>query len=239
MNSINLPEQFLKEISNFNNIYIEISGGYNSTITSILFYELGYKNIGLIHNDTKLQYLECLENIQKIVYLTDYSLIFKQPKLKNKTISQVLKESFLNIDKAKNHLKNYRDYFHCCSILKQKRNHKWNDDYLLNNSIVISSITPYESFNRQMRLFELKKKDTFIRFHKSQNIYKGYPYRDLLIGNRKYSRKIFDKLFECKLKEYNLNRKHSGCRICPIRILFPDMLTENDCSIRYNSIFKK
>ena len=147
MNKICLPEQFLNEISNYENIYIEISGGYNSTITTILFYELGFKNIGLIHNNTKLQYLECLENIQKLIYITDYSLIFKEPKLKGKTISDVLKESFLNINKAKNHLKNYRDYFKCCSILKQKRNHKWNDDYLLNNSIVISSITPYESFN--------------------------------------------------------------------------------------------
>ena len=234
-----LPEQFLSEISNFENIYIEISGGYNSTITAILFYELGYKNIGLIHNNTKLQYLECLENIQKVVNLTDYSLIFKEPILKGKKISEVLKESFNNIEIAKNHLKNYRDYFKCCSILKQKRNHKWNDDYLLDNSVVISSITPYESYNRQMRLFELKKQDTYIRFHKSQNIFKGYPYRDLLIGNRNYSRKYFNTLFEIKLKQYNLNIKHSGCRICPIRILFPVMLTENDCSIKYNKIFNK
>ena len=48
-----LSGQFLKEISIFDNIYIELSGGYHSTITAILFYELGYKNIGLIHNNTK------------------------------------------------------------------------------------------------------------------------------------------------------------------------------------------
>lgn len=234
---IKLPEQFLKEINQFENIYIEISGGYNSTITAILFYELGYKNIGLIHNNTKLQYIECLENIQKVIYLTDYSIIFKEPILKGKRISQVLQESFKNIDKAKNNLKNYRDYFPCCKILKQKRNHKWNDDFLLENSVVISSLTPYESYNRQMRLFELKKKNTYIRFHKSQNIFKGYPYRDLLLGNREYSRNIYNKLFENKLNEYKLNIKHSGCRICPIRILFPNMLTEKDCSIKYNKIF--
>ena len=130
---INLPEQFLQEISTFDNIYIEVSGGYNSTITAILFYELGYKNIGLIHNDTKLQYKECLENIQKIVQLTDYSLIFKQPIFKKK-MSIIMKESFQNISEAKKDLKHYRDYFSCCNILKQKRNHKWNDDFLLDNS---------------------------------------------------------------------------------------------------------
>jgi len=239
----NLPEHiflsghFLKEISIFDNIYIEISGGYHSTITVILFYELGYKNIGLIHNNTKLQYSECLDNIQKLIYLTDYSLLFKNPNLKKKSMNLIMKESFQNIEKAKLHLKNYRDYFNCCKILKQTRNHKWNNDFLLDNSIIISSLIPYESYNRQMRLFELKKKDTYIRFHKKQNIFKGYPYRDLLIGNRIYSRKIYDKLFENKLKEYNLNIIHSGCKICPIRILFPIMLNNNDCSIKYNKIF--
>ncbi len=236
---INLPEQFLKEIDTFENIYIEISGGYHSTITVLLFHELGYKNIGLIHNDTKLQYSECLNNIHSLIYLTDYSLIFKQPNFKKKKMNIIMKESFQNIDKAKLHLKNYRDYFSCCKILKQKRNYKWNNDYLFDNSIVISSLTPYESYNRQMRLFQLKKLNTYIRFHKSQNIYKGYPYRDLLKGNRIYSRKVYDKLFENKLNEYELILKHSGCRICPIRIVFPNMLTENDCSIKYNEIFNK
>ena len=234
-----LPKQFLREISTFDYIYIEISGGYHSTITVILFYELGYKNIGLIHNNTKLQYNACLENIQKLIYITDYSLIFKEPNFRKKSMSIIMKESFQNIKKAKFHLKNYRDYFSCCKILKQTRNYKWNNDFLLDNSIIISSLIPYESYNRQMRLFQLKKQNTYLRFHKNQNITKGYPYRDLLIGNRISSRKYYDNLFEIKLKKYNFNIKHSGCRICPIRILFPIMLTENDCSIKYNNIFNK
>ena len=232
-----LSGTFLKEISTFKNIYIEISGGYHSTITTILFYELGYKNIGLIHNNTKLQYLECLDNIQKLIFITDYSLIFKEPNLKKKSMNSIMKESFKNIEKARLHLKNYRDYFICCKVLKQTRNSKWNNDFLLDDSIVISSLTPYESYNRQMRLFELKKKKTYIRFHKRQNIFKAYPYRDLLKGNRIYSRKYYDKLFESKLNQYRLNINHSGCKICPIRILFPKMLTEKDCSIKYNEIF--
>lgn len=233
-----LPEQFLKEISYFSNIYIEVSGGYHSTISTILFYELGFKNIGLIHNDTKLQYSECLDNIQKLIELTDYSLLYKQPIFKKK-MSVIMKESFQNIEKAKLHLKNYRDYFSCCKILKQKRNHKWNNDYLLDDSIVISSLTPYESYNRQMSLYQLKKNNSYVRFHKTQNIFKGYPFRDLLYGNRIYSRKIYDKLFEQKLNEYNFYIKHSGCRICPIRVLFPEMLEIDDCSIKYDKIFNK
>ena len=88
-----------------------------------------------------------------------------------------------------------------------------------------------------MRLFQLKKQNTYIRFHKNQNIMKGYPYRDLIIGHREYSRNFFNPLFENKLKKYNLYLIHSGCKICPIRIIFPKMLSNNDCSIKYNKIF--
>lgn len=234
---INLPDKFLQEISNFKKIYIEVSGGYNSNVSVLLFYEIGFKDITLIHNHTYLQYKECLENITKLIDLTNYSIIIKYPKIPAnfKSINEVIKVSFQNIDKAKQNIKQYRDFFPCCRILKMKHNKSWNNKMLLNNSIIISSLTPYESFNRQMRLFELKKQNTYIRFHKTQNIFKGYPYRDLLVGNRRYSRNIFDKLFENKLKEYNLNIKHSGCRIYPIRILFPDMLIQNDCSIKYNN----
>jgi len=234
---IELPGFFLEEISKFKNIYIEISGGYNSNVSVLLFHELGYKNIYLIHNDTKLQYNECLDNIQKIITITDYPIIIRQPNLRGRRIADIMKESFKNIEKARLNKKQYRDYFSCCRILKAYQSKKWNNDILLDNSIVISSLCPYESFNRQMRLFELKKLNTYVRFHKTQNIFKGYPYRDLLNGNRRYSRKQFDVLFENKLREYDLNIKHSGCRICPIRVLFPDMLTEKDCSIKYNLIF--
>jgi hypothetical protein len=151
-------------------------------------------------------------------------------------MNEIMKKSFRNIETAKLYPHNYRDYFICCKILKQKRNYKWNNDFLLDNSIIISSITPYESYNRQQRLYKLKQKNTYIDFHKNQNIMKAYPYRDLLKGHRTYSRKFYDKLFENKLKRYGLYIKHSGCKICPIRILFPNMLEKNDCSIKYHKI---
>ena len=236
---IELPAKFLNEISEFENIYIELSGGYNSSVSVLLFHELGFKRVFLIHNDTKLQYIECSENIQKLIEITNYPLIVKAPNLRGKRISEVMKESFQNISLARENIKQYRDYFSCCRILKSHNSVKWVKDVLLDNKVIISSLTPYESFNRQMRLFELKKLDTYIRFHKTQHCYKGYPYRDLLKGNRRFSRKIFDVLFENKMNEYDLNIKHSGCRICPIRVLFPDMLTKNDCSIKYGKIFSR
>ncbi len=148
-----------------------------------------------------------------------------------------MKQSFRNIGLARNDIENYRKYFSCCKILKNTRKQKWNNDYLLDDNIIISSITPYESRNRQLRLLELKIRNTYVRFHKEQNVFKAYPYRDLIIGNRRYSRNFYDILFEKILHKYGMNIKHSGCRICPIRILFPDMLEKNDCSIKYNKLF--
>jgi len=117
-----LPEQFFEQINDFKSIYIEVSGGYHSSNTVLSFYEKGYKNIGLIHNDTKLQYSKCLDNIQKLIYITDYSLIFKQPNLKKKKMNEIMKESFQNIEKAKLHLKNYRDYFFVVKFLNKIEN---------------------------------------------------------------------------------------------------------------------
>lgn len=231
--------KFINEINKFDTIYVEISGGYHSCTTALLFFELNFKNIVLLHNDTKLQYSECLENIHSIIRITDYPIIFKEPNLKKRSISEIMIESFKNIEKAKADMNNYRSYMKCCKFLKNTRNSKWNNDFLLENSIIISSICAFESYNRFYRLNELKCLDTFIRFHKSQNVYKAYPFRDLSYGNMKHSRILFNNLFEGILRKYNLNLVHSGCKICPIRILFPELLTYKDCSIKYNKIINK
>lgn len=242
MNKLGLPVKFLYEISNFDNIYIEVSGGYHSSTTVILFYEYGFKECILFNNMTYLEYKESKENIKRLQDLTSYSLIQTKPDFKKYiNMNNLMKLSFQNIDKAKEKIfagkYNYRDFFPCCKILKKYPSYSWLKKNILDNSVIISSLTPFESFQRQMRLYELKAKETYLRFHKAKNNYVGYPYRDLLYGSRKNSRKLFELLFEQKLKEYNLNVKHSGCRICPIRILNPVMLNENDCSIKYNKLF--
>lgn len=234
-----IPKNFFIELNKINPeyIYIETSGGYHSNYTILSFFEKKFKNIILINNKTFLEYHECLKNIEKIVQVTNYPINYIKPNLnKFKTMNNLMKESFKNISKAKN-IKNYRDFFPCCRILKKNPAKSWLKKNMLPNSIVISSLTPYESFQRQMRLFELKNNNTYFRNHKTKGCIVGYPYRDLLHGNRQYTRKIIEPIFEAKLKKYNLNIKHSGCKICPIRIMNPIMLEKNDCSIKYNKIY--
>ena len=241
-----IPKIFYKEIfsRNFNNYYLECSGGYHSTYTILHFYKNNIKNCFLFHNETYLEYSECKENISKLIKMTKYPIIITKPNFKKYiNMNNLMKISFSNINKAKEVIKkgkhNYRDFFPCCKVLKKYPSIKWIKENILPNSIIISSLTPYESFNRQMRLYELKKKNTYIRFHKTKNSYVGYPFRDLLYGNRNNTRKIVEPLFENYLGLYKMNIKHSGCKFCPIRILNPKMLTINDCSIKYNKIFNK
>lgn len=232
-----IPAQFFREIENFKHFYIEVSGGYHSTYTVLEFYRKGFKNVYLLNNRTYLEYMECKQNIDKLIDLTSYPINIIYPNFKNgTTMNSLMRKSFKNIELATGK-KNYRDYFPCCKVLKKYPAKSWIRKNLLDNSVVISSLTPYESFQRQMRLFELKKQNTYIRNHKTKGCKVAYPYRDLLRGNRQFTRRVIEPIFEAKLGMYDMNIKHSGCRICPIRIMNPIMLDLNDCSIKYNELY--
>ena len=210
MNKIELSHKFLYEISDFDNIYIEVSGGYHSSNTVLLFYEYGFKECILFNNITYLEYSECKANIDLLLKLTSYSLIQTKPNFrKYETMNNLMKESFQNIDKAKQKINSgklwYRDFFPCCKILKKYPSYSWLKNNILPNSVIISSLTPYESFQRQMRLYELVKQDTYLRFHKTKNNYVAYPYRDLLYGGRKNSRKLFEIIRDFPVEDIIIN----------------------------------
>ncbi|GAH26464.1 unnamed protein product, partial [marine sediment metagenome] len=42
-----------------------------------------------------------LHNIQKIIEITDYPILIKQPNLRGRRIADIMKESFGNIEKAR------------------------------------------------------------------------------------------------------------------------------------------
>lgn len=248
LDEINIPIEILNRIDENNyKLYIECSGGFHSSSIVLKMYELGFTDITLVFAQTYLEFEETLENIDKIIEITKYDkfVIYPHYTKKYPNLKELLRYSFSNIEKIKNQPgsernKNYRDFFPCCKILKKypmSKIHKVISD----NSLIFSGLTPYESFNRYIRLRELRNKNTFFRFHKTQNILKCYPFRDLIINkSRIYSRNYFDMIFIAYLKKYNLNISHSGCKICPIRVLFPKMLNNNDCSLTYyNKIMRK
>jgi len=108
-----------------------------------------------------------------------------------------------------------RKLFLCCNRLKKYpftwfwKKHK--DQFPLEKTVFISSIAPYESKQRRLRLIELRKKNTYIRYHKSNGFYYAYPLRDL--KDRTEIIKILNK--------HNFNEvRGSGCVLCPVLLLF-------------------
>jgi len=127
-----LNKKFIEEISQFETIYCHLSGGVHTSAIAYKLHDLGFENVSLIHNLTYLEYPECLEIIQKIIYDTDYSYNVIPPNLKGRRVSEIMKESFLAIPNIIEGLKteliktdNVRDYITCCKLLKKTSSRKW------------------------------------------------------------------------------------------------------------------
>lgn len=182
-----LSEQFVEEITPFETIYCHQSGGVHTSAAAYLLKDYGFENVSLIHNLTYLEYPECLDTIQKIIYDTNYSYNVIPPNLKGKRMSEIMRESFLAIPKVRDGLKNgtirsdnVRDHITCCKLLKKTSSRIW---YTKNidkkSSVVVMAICPYESKNRKRHLTELREKNTFLRLHKTHgNVWHIYPFRD-------------------------------------------------------------
>lgn len=211
-----LPAQFIDEISPFKTLYCLVSGGYHSTTACLLLKDYGFDNVCLVHNKTHLEMNHVLDLIQDLIYRTDYSYIETEPNLKGKSIGLILKESLEKIpeiiscfEKRKG---NYRDFIPCCKILKKSPARKfYTKEINKENSVVISSLCPFESRNRNYWLKQLREKDTYIRLHKKMGyVFHAYPFRDI------YS----DRPFHEYLISKDIIPEHSGCIKCPIQIAY-------------------
>lgn len=233
---MNLDKQFLEEISTFSNIYCHMSGGVHTSAIAYKLHDLGFK-VTLLHNQTYLEYPKCLDTIQKIIFDTDYSYNLIPPNLNGKRMSELMRESFLVIPDIQKGIvnksintSNVRDYIPCCKVLKKTSSRKWyTKNIKKENSVVIMAICPYENKNRLRHLTELRQQNTFLRLHKKHgNVWHAYPFRD------SFNEYPFYKYLLSK----NIMPLHSGCQICPIRIIF-NMCHENDKSLLfYKNILK-
>ncbi len=214
--SLTLSPKFLEEISTYKTIYCLFSAGYHSTSAVLLLKDYGFENVCLVHNRTYLEMKHVLDLIQDIIFKTDYSYIETYPDTKGKRIGQIIKESMEKVPEVVKSFQlgksNYRDFIPCCKILKKSPARKFYTKELdKSNSVVVSSLAPFESRNRNRWLTELRKKDTFVRFHKKMGgVWHIYPFRD------EYS----DRPFHEYLITKDIIPEHSGCVICPIQVAY-------------------
>ena len=150
------------------------------------------------------------------IYKTDYSYIETKPDLKGKRVGQILRESMDMVDRIVQcfieNKGNYRDFIPCCRKLKKGPSRRlYTKELDKQTSVVISSLCPFESRNRNHWLKELREKKTYLRLHqKFGNVWHGYPFRDI------YSDRPFHKYLISK----DIVPEHSGCVICPIGVAY-------------------
>jgi hypothetical protein len=156
-----------------------------------------------------------MKTMQLLQQKTNYQYIETEPDLKGEKVWDIMKRSLQRIpevieDIKKDRTKYDRSKFECCRKLKKTPGKKYYKILPL-NSVIISSICPFESSNRNRRLTELKRQNTFLRWHKTNDITYAYPFRD----------QRSKKPFLPYLRSIGFTKvEHSGCVICPILICF-------------------
>jgi len=142
-----------------------------------------------------------------------------------------IKKAFLNLPKAIELVnttpeKYSKKVFPCCWYLKHKVFEYWikqTGDH--ENDVFISGIRRGDGFQRRMFLLRMRRKGTHFLKHKRINAWYYYPLRDVFVSE-------IDSYFKDNLEWLELTS--SGCRVCPILVLF-EIKSAGD---RYNRSLK-
>jgi 3'-phosphoadenosine 5'-phosphosulfate sulfotransferase (PAPS reductase)/FAD synthetase len=193
--------------------------------------------VTFIHTDTGNQTTSAILTLAKIdqavqahysgkskKYQWEYTALAAKAYLEEKPFYYI-KKSFLNIPKALELLdkgKYSKKVFPCCYYIKHKPFELWlrKDDH--SKDVVISSIRPGESHQRQIFLGTLRKQKTYFNYHRRFKIMYYYPLRDM---------KGIDVHRALQPGQLFWNTEKSGCRVCPILALF-NLTNEGERYIR-------
>lgn len=208
-----LKEKFLQELELFNRIIVSVSGGVDSTAVALELHRRGYK-CELLWNNTMRSMKESRETIAKLANYTKWPLHITIAFANQKKLTKQMREYVRKI--IEEDLKYEKHGLRCCYHLKEKPLKLFFRSMKNNlNVINISSIAPYEGQQRRLRMIELRKKGTFIRYKRVEEIFFGYPLRDFTHG-------YHGKLAENYVKNYKDFRdvKSSSCHTCPVVAMF-------------------
>lgn len=247
-----------KELNEKDIIFVEHSGGFDSTYNLIqVLKHCDNEKVFAINSLNPLEINDCVRFFKKLMR-SNYIYLKRTSK---KKVSEIMQDAFLNIQKGIDLRKDkkktyYKKIFDCCRILKhqaainnpllklpnsvivsgQKRADSQQRFYFLsqiaNGKIFIGTsktINNYNLIDKQIKWDKLNKLyPTFYHKHKT-GLLKVYPFRDT--KDRDLPEKIVNEIRKiCKIN-------HSGCRICPVLVLFEDRykktFDENDL-IRLN-----
>lgn len=207
-----------KHLSKFKKIYVLVSGGFDSTY----LYEKLKKAYGdKIYPVNCFSPYETSDALDKIA--EDPNFIQIKPD-EDYNYGEILKEAFLKLPDArelKEEGKYHKKIFPCCYFIKHKA---FLNDPLFKetNTVVISGIKQGDGTQRRIFLLQLSRgeeprnqsggKPTFYHRHLGGQLY-CYPFRD-------YKWKELPDICKRNLRRKYPNISHSGCKICPVLVLF-------------------
>lgn len=202
-----IPEAFWEEVPP--RVVVTVSGGVDSAYVALKFHERGLHPI-LLHQNTRLRMKESKETLSRLIKYTGFEYVETFP---GDNWYEVLKDSFRSIPDAITDGYYQRRILKCCDTLKKDPARKFYKTLPKETAIVLS-YCPIESQNRRLRLIEIRKKNTFTRYHTQFSLRPFlYPLRD---AKFKHQRKIREKYCEKKL---GYKVRGSGCRVCPVLLI--------------------
>lgn len=214
-----IPKAFWDEISVFDDIIISISGGVDSSAVAIAFYIQGL-NFELLWNNTLRSMKESRETIIQLMKTLKKPIYILYSPYDQKWITKRTKKKVEEIVAGK--IAYNKRNIPCCYYLKEAPVIQFAKKQTDHNILFISSIAGYESMQRQIRLGELRNKNTFLRFKVREQRWFAYPLRDYT--NRK-QRVILQNFLA--FNGFSKVRA-SSCYTCPILYLFEKYIIEQD-----------
>lgn len=211
-----IPEMFWNEISIFSRYIIPVSGGVDSTVIVDEFIKKGL-DFELVWNDTRRS-LETARFSLARLFESGYPFYITYPKKNQREITLETKEAMKKI--VSGEVEYNKKRIPCCRYLKDEPQARFLKEYTDSEYLIISGLAGYEGNQRQWRMYELRKNNTFLRFKVHEKRWFAYPLRD-------YTTKK-DGIF---LKHYGKNLPYkavrSGCHTCPIVALFEEAIEDD------------
>ena len=226
-----IPDKFWKEIEHFENKIVLVSGGKESSAIALEFwkrkvpcYYMHY-NTGLTmptsRASLKKLYEHTKDNVIDFITInaSDYLATLNPPTSVKKVIDSVFEkmdEMLKDKESSDKARKNWRRHqLVCCDLLK-KNPAQWyfkenKENFPVDTTVRILGLSKYEGHYRSLRLTELAKANTFLRYQKAKKGWYAYPLRDT------YSPKTVPRYLE---RNGFGDVKSSGCSLCPVLLIF-------------------
>lgn len=222
MGSLLYTKEFIEEVNQYPNWHFLVSGGKESTAMALEAHDLISKGImspssvELVHTNTGLAMKSSLETLDKLEKYTGWKRTTLKPNVPS--VKEVMLNAFSKLDQVNADKKqgNWdRDNFTCCIILKEKPGRNYCLSFSVSerkNHLFFTGIAPYESNQRALRLAYYRNRNLIVS---PNGNYGKTPY------TRPF-RDVYDsKLVFIILSKFGFEMtQSSGCRICPIVLLF-------------------